>query len=350
MERSRRRRQAGTGQLPGRPCARSGRAWSRTAVVAVALAAASVILPNGPGSATQRTPPPSLKSLIAQAKQLQSQINALSEQYDGLRIQLSQARAEERTAASTADRDASALGAGQLQVGRLAAESYMTGSVDPTLQFISSSRPQVVVDRAAIIQQLDKQKGAQVSALAAAENTARRARQTAEQQARMVTGLVKQMQAKTDAINAKMNRLDGAAFSRAMATFTRTGQFPLTEIPGGNTLGERALRAALSRRGYPYVWGAAGPRAFDCSGLVLWAYEQVGIHLDHFTGDQWQEGEHISRSQLQPGDLVFFFPDISHVGMYIGNGLMVDAPDFGQDVMVQRIYWSAFVGAVRIIA
>jgi cell wall-associated NlpC family hydrolase len=98
------------------------------------------------------------------------------------------------------------------------------------------------------------------------------------------------------------------------------------------------------------VWGAAGPRAFDCSGLVMWAYEQVGIHLDHFTGDQWQEGEHISRSQLQPGDLVFFFPDISHVGMYIGNGLMVDAPDFGQDVMVQRIYWSAFVGAVRIIA
>jgi cell wall-associated NlpC family hydrolase len=164
----------------------------------------------------------------------------------------------------------------------------------------------------------------------------------------MVTGLVKQMQAKTDAINAKMNRLDGAAFTRAMATFTRTGQFPLTEIPGGNTLGERALRAALSRRGYPYVWGAAGPRAFDCSGLVMWAYEQVGIHLDHFTGDQWQEGEHISRSQLQPGDLVFFFPDISHVGLYIGNGLMVDAPSTGQVVQVQPVFWDEYVGAVRI--
>jgi cell wall-associated NlpC family hydrolase len=165
-----------------------------------------------------------------------------------------------------------------------------------------------------------------------------------------VAGLARKMKAKTRAINARMNKLDGAAFRRAMAVFNRTGSFPLVKIPGGNTLGERALRAALSQRGKPYVWGAAGPNAYDCSGLVMWAYAQVGVHLDHFTGDQWQEGEHISRSQLRPGDLVFFFPDISHVGMYIGHGLMVDAPSFGQDVMVQRIYWSAFVGAVRIIA
>jgi len=74
----------------------------------------------------------------------------------------------------------------------------------------------------------------------------------------------------------------------------------------------------------------------------------VGISLDHFTGDQWQEGEHISRSQLQPGDLVFFFADISHVGMYVGDGMMIDAPNFGEDVKVEPVYWSAFVGAVRI--
>ncbi len=82
----------------------------------------------------------------------------------------------------------------------------------------------------------------------------------------------------------------------------------------------------------------------------MWAYAHVGISLAHYTGDQWNEGEHISRSQLQPGDLVFFFPDIGHVGMYVGNGLMVDAPDFGQPVQVQPVFWSAFVGAVRIVA
>jgi cell wall-associated NlpC family hydrolase len=318
--------------------------------VAAALTAASVILPSDLGSAAQRTSPPSLKSLVAQAKQLSTQINLLSEQYDGLRIQLAQAREEERTAALTAARDAGQLGAGQVQIGHLAAESYMNGAVDPTLQFISSSDPQMVVDRAAIIQQLDQQKGAQVSALTAAENTARRARQAAAQQARVVSALASQMRAKTAAIQAKVNKLNGAAFKQAMATFSRTGQFPLVSIPGGNTIGEQALRAALSRRGDPYVWGSAGPSAFDCSGLVMWAYAQVGIHLEHYTGLQWTEGEHISRSQLQPGDLVFFFPDISHVGMYIGDGLMVDAPTFGQPVQVQPVFWSAFIGAVRIVA
>jgi cell wall-associated NlpC family hydrolase len=74
----------------------------------------------------------------------------------------------------------------------------------------------------------------------------------------------------------------------------------------------------------------------------------VGIHLDHFTGDQWNEGVHVSRSQLQPGDLLFFY-GIDHVGLYIGGNLMVDAPDFGQDVMVQQIDWGAFNGAVRVV-
>ena len=175
MKRSRRGRPAGPGSLPRHPGFLSRRAWFRTIVVVAALAAASLILPSGLGTAAQRTSPPSLKSLIAQAKQLQNQINALSEQYDGLRIQLTQARQAEHIAAATAARDADALGAGQVQVGHLAAESYMTGSVDPTLQFIASSDPQIVVQRAAIIQQLDRQKGAQVSALTAAENTARRA-------------------------------------------------------------------------------------------------------------------------------------------------------------------------------
>ena len=81
----------------------------------------------------------------------------------------------------------------------------------------------------------------------------------------------------------------------------------------------------------------------------MWAYAHVGISLPHFTGAQWAVGEHISRSQLQPGDIVFFFADISHEGMYIGGGLMVDAPTQGVPVHVEPVFWSAYVGAVRII-
>ena len=88
--------------------------------------------------------------------------------------------------------------------------------------------------------------------------------------------------------------------------FAKTGKYP-DIIPQGHSIGVQALRYALTKLGDPYVWGAAGPSSFDCSGLVMWAYAQVGISLMHFTGDQWNEGEHISRSELQPGDLVFFY-------------------------------------------
>ena len=81
---------------------------------------------------------------------------------------------------------------------------------------------------------------------------------------------------------------------------------------------------------------------------MVWAFAQEGITLPHYTGYLWNSGMHVSRDNLEPGDLVFFFADLSHVGMYIGNGLMVAAPTTGQVVQVQPVFWSAYVGAVRI--
>ena len=157
-----------------------------------------------------------------------------------------------------------------------------------------------------------------------------------------------EMNAKKNAIEAKIDVVNSAAFKQAMAVFEQTGQYPDITIPTANTVGAQALQAALTRRGDPYVWGAAGPSSFDCSGLVVWAFEQVGITLPHFTGDLWNSGVHISRNDLEPGDLVFFYQDISHVGIYIGDGLMIDAPDFGETVQVQPVFWQFYVGAVRI--
>jgi cell wall-associated NlpC family hydrolase len=135
--------------------------------------------------------------------------------------------------------------------------------------------------------------------------------------------------------------------SAAVAVFDQTGNFPNFPLPSGNTVGEIALRAALTRRGYPYVWAAAGPTAFDCSGLVVWAFAQEGIALPHYTGDLWNLGTHVAESDLEPGDLVFFF-SLDHVGIYIGDGLMVDAPAPGQNVIVQPISQDPYSGAVRI--
>ena len=88
-----------------------------------------------------------------------------------------------------------------------------------------------------------------------------------------------------------------------------------------------AVRAALSRLGRPYVWGATGPDQFDCSGLVQWSYAQAGIHLDRTTYQQINDGIPVPRSQVRPGDLVF--PHAGHVQLAIGNNLVVEAPVFG---------------------
>ena len=279
------------------------------------------------------------------------QINALSEQYDGLKIQLAQARAEAAIAKENAKRDEQIFGQDQASIGAIAVENYMTGGINPALQLLQASSPQSLLNRASIMAQIEHENGAKVSIVAAAEAAAQRAIAAAAQQQLLAKTLASKMAAKVAVIQKKENFFNSKAYQQAEAIFQRTGKYPISasQIPG-DSVGVQALKAALTRIGYPYVWAAAGPYAFDCSGLVVWAYAQVGITLMHFTGDLWNEGEHVSRSELKPGDLVFFFADISHVGIYVGNGLMVDAPTFGQNVQVQPVFWSAYVGAVRILA
>lgn len=106
-------------------------------------------------------------------------------------------------------------------------------------------------------------------------------------------------------------------------------------LPSGHGRAGAAVRAALSRLGCPYVWGATGPDQFDCSGLVQWAYAQAGVHLDRTTYQQINDGIPVARSQVQPGDLVF--PHAGHVQMAIGNNLVVEAPYSGASVRISRM-------------
>ena len=115
--------------------------------------------------------------------------------------------------------------------------------------------------------------------------------------------------------------------------------------PGSGASG--AVQAAESRVGDWYQWGATGPNTFDCSGLVMWAYEQVGISLPHYSGAQYDDTTHIPMSDLQPGDLVFFSNPGEHVAMYIGNGEIVEAPHTGAQVHIVPMY-SEFTLAGRV--
>jgi peptidoglycan DL-endopeptidase CwlO len=321
---------------------------SRAAGLAAATAAAALLVPAVASMAQTSAPKPGLSTLVAEAKQLEFQINALSEQYDGLRIQLSRAQADVQIADKAIARESAALRLGQQAVAQLAAANYMSAGLDPTLQALTAGNPEQFLSQASTMTELDQSSGDEVSTLSGEENQALRDRQTAAQQVAAVQAVQSRMNAKKQAIDSKIDQVNSAAMKQAMAIFDQTGQYPDIPIPTANTVGGQALQAALSRRGDPYVWGAAGPSAFDCSGLVVWAFAQEGIALPHYTGDLWNSGVHIPRNDLEPGDLVFFFPDISHVGIYIGDGLMVDAPDFGLTVRVDPVYWADYDGAVRI--
>ena len=126
-------------------------------------------------------------------------------------------------------------------------------------------------------------------------------------------------------------------------------------LPPTNTLGGQAVAIAYQFLGVPYVWGGASPTGFDCSGLMMYVYGQLGIKLGHYTGFQYYAGLRVPRDQLQPGDLVFFHANSAgvpqHEGMYIGNGQFIQAPHTGDVVKISSLfdtrYALAYVGAVR---
>ncbi|MEV0352119.1 NlpC/P60 family protein [Nonomuraea sp. NPDC050680] len=124
-------------------------------------------------------------------------------------------------------------------------------------------------------------------------------------------------------------------------------------LASGSLMGDVAANWALTQLGKPYVWAADGPDSFDCSGLTMRAWEQAGVGIDHWTGTQWTSGPHVPLDQLRRGDLLFFGyvtsdpSTIHHVGMYVGNGLMVHAPQTGDVVRVASMWRGDLVGATR---
>jgi len=115
-----------------------------------------------------------------------------------------------------------------------------------------------------------------------------------------------------------------------------------------NARASNALSSAMSKLGKPYVYGATGPNSFDCSGLVGWAYKQVGVALPRTSAAQSRVGKPVAKSDLRPGDLVFFYSPVSHVAMYLGDGKVVHASTSGQPVKVSELNRMPFNSARRI--
>ena len=155
---------------------------------------------------------------------------------------------------------------------------------------------------------------------------------------------VKKLQAQEEAA-----RLAEAAAAQARAARESSsgggdgGNYPTPSIPAHGNV----VDYARSRIGCPYRWAASGPSSFDCSGLMMWCYDRIGISLPHSSQEQIDSGQRVSRGDLQPGDLVFFGSPIHHVGMYIGGGDMIEAPYTGADVRIASMDRSDYAGACR---
>ncbi|HYP23116.1 MAG TPA: NlpC/P60 family protein, partial [Actinomycetota bacterium] len=138
-----------------------------------------------------------------------------------------------------------------------------------------------------------------------------------------------------------------AAAEEEAAAATPVVAAPPAPAPAPNGNAQTAVEAALSQVGKPYQWAAAGPDSYDCSGLTMWAWAQGGVALPHNSGMQYAATPRVAQSDWQPGDLLFFGSPIHHVGMYIGNGQMVEAPYTGEFVRVVSASPSDYVGAGR---
>ena len=122
---------------------------------------------------------------------------------------------------------------------------------------------------------------------------------------------------------------------------------PSGSAPAASGRAGAAVQYALAQVGDAYVYGAAGPSAFDCSGLMMAAWAQAGVSLPHSSSAQMSSGSPVSQSQLQPGDLVFYYSPVSHVGMYIGNGQIVHAANPSSGVTTAPVNSMPYSGAVR---
>ncbi|GAA3972642.1 C40 family peptidase [Actinomadura viridis] len=326
---------------PPRPGSFSRRARAgRVPAAALAGALVTAAAFAHPGAA-HADPEPSTKELQSQAHKLADQLEQLTEQYNGLKVKLQQSQRAAKVATDNAARQERSLAGVREDLGRLAATSYMQGGADPAVSFVTAQDPQALLDQAATLRYFAAQDGTRVANMMQAMQAAQRARKSAEDRAAQVEKLRAQLDGQREKVTGLYEKVRGKLVKRDPS---QLGKLPVV----GTGKAAQALRLAMGKIGRPYVWGAAGPTTFDCSGLIMWAYKQVGISLPHYTGSQWNAGTHISRGQMQPGDLVFFYSDLHHVGMYVGDGKMLHAPQTGDVVKISPIGGRPFAGAVRV--
>jgi cell wall-associated NlpC family hydrolase len=351
--------------------------------------------------------PSSLGGQKAQIAQLQTQLNSINTQaeaatnnYDGAMWQLQNAKQQIATNTAAITANTKRLEASKAVLGARLRQIYANPQPDAIQVLLSSGNITAMSDTSSLVQHIGKQDASVVTGvrgslthltqartgLVVAQQAARAQVAAAAQQRTKILGLLNQQQqvlahaqaglraqiaaqAAAEARAAALQRTQalaaqrsqqaqtnapvsstappGASASGPSSTSSGGGGTSSVSIPSGS--GNAAAVAVAERYlGVPYVWGGASPSGFDCSGLMYYAYKQIGKYVPHYTVAEWNAFPHVPLNQLQPGDLVFF-GGLGHVGMYIGGGQMIHAPHTGTVVQISSLssMGSAPDGAVR---
>jgi cell wall-associated NlpC family hydrolase len=289
---------------------------------------------------------PKLADVERQLTQVGETMEQATEQYNDARVDLKASQGRQAVLTAQAGTVRQKLGKYRAQVEAYAALAYR-GDMSSFGSVLTSGSPQDAMDQLSYLKYLSSQHSTELNALLDAQ------RELAAAQAKIDHEVAEQVKQENILRSKRTKILADAARWEALRKKLAPHGSPSGPPPiyQGNAVGRArtALKYAYAQIGKPYVWGAAGPSYFDCSGLTLMAWARAGISMPHSAHRQFAMFPKVPRSKLQPGDLVFFYSDIHHVGIYIGGGQMIHAPTTGQNVQIGNIgeSYRHYYGAVR---
>ena len=335
----------------------TGTAARTAAALAFAGAATAAALPGSAHADPQRTP----AQVEAEADRLYHDAEVATEKYNGAKERATAAAEAVDVLRDEAARRTERLNAARDALGSFAAAQYRSGGLDPAVQLALSSDPDQYLERASYLDRIGERRAAEVDV--ARRQVARIAQLRVEAGKRLAEleerrAELKKYRAAIRARLTEARRLlatlspsERAAYAGADGAHSGARadrDLARGSIQAPNARAAAAIAFAFGALGKPYVWGATGPSSYDCSGLTQAAWRAAGVSLPRTTYTQIEAGRRVSRSELAPGDLVFFFSGVSHVGLYIGNGRMIHAPRPGAPVKIAPIDQMPFAGATRV--
>ncbi|MFC4498974.1 MULTISPECIES: NlpC/P60 family protein [Streptomyces] len=323
---------------------------SRTRVTVLTTAAAAAVVLSSQAANAAPSEKLTKDEVKAKVDKLYEETEQATEKLNGAEEKQEKLQKEISTIQDNVARGQAELNELRDSMGLAAAAQYRTGSIDSSLQLFLSSNPDDYLDKASTADQLSAQ---QVEALKKIQDKQRElAQERAEASDKLKdlaatrTELAKQkkaVQTKLSEARETYNTLTAKEKQEIADEQDRANRSSTERVDLGNTgsasgRAAAAFSAAQSKIGVPYVYGATGPSSFDCSGLTSWAYGQAGVGIPRTSESQATIGTKIySASQLQVGDLVFFFNDLHHVGLYAGNGQILHAPRTGTVVRYESM-------------